>query len=208
MHDPDDDAPLDDAEFAELRSLVERAALDDIEWEAAPPGVWNRIAAEVDPDQRPVRSLHGDDAASPPSRRRRWWIAGAGLTAAAAAAVAVVVIANDDAPDTQVLASVDLEPLAGSGSGSAELISVGEAVQLRLRTAGLATRDDGYFEVWLINPSVTELVSLGPLRADGEYDVPAGVDPAAFPIVDVSVEPVDGNPAHSGESVLRGELPT
>jgi anti-sigma-K factor RskA len=208
MHDPNGDAPLDDTELAELRSLVERAALDDIEWEPAPSGVWNRIAAEVEIDQRSVRSTRSDDAAWTASRRRRWWIAGAGLTAAAAVAVAVVVIADDDAPDTQVLASVDLEPLTGSGSGSAELVSVGEAVQLRLRTSGLASRDDGYFEVWLINPSVTELVSLGPLRQDGEYDVPAGVDPAAFPIVDVSVEPVDGDPAHSGESVLRGELPT
>jgi hypothetical protein len=61
--------------------------------------------------------------------------------------------------------------------------------------------------VWLINPSVTELVSLGPLRADGDYDVPPGVDAAEFPIVDISDEPVDGDPSHSGDSVLRGQLP-
>ena len=66
--------------------------------------------------------------------------------------------------------------------------------------------DDGYLELWLIDPTVTRLVSLGPLRTDGIYDIPAGVDPAAFPIVDVSVEPVDGDPTHSGDSVLRGEL--
>ena len=65
---------------------------------------------------------------------------------------------------------------------------------------------DGYLELWLIDPTVSRLVSLGPLRADGIYDVPAGVDPAQFPIVDVSVEPVDGNPTHSGDSVLRGQL--
>jgi hypothetical protein len=53
---------------------------------------------------------------------------------------------------------------------------------------------------------VSKLVSLGPLRRDGVYDLPAGLDPAAFPIVDVSVEPIDGDPAHSGDSVLRGEL--
>ncbi len=64
----------------------------------------------------------------------------------------------------------------------------------------------GYLELWLIDPTVTRLVSLGPLRTDGIYDIPAGVDPAAFPIVDVSVEPVDGDPTHSGDSVLRGEL--
>jgi hypothetical protein len=61
--------------------------------------------------------------------------------------------------------------------------------------------------VWLIDPTVSKMVSLGPLRDDGVYDVPAGVDPFAFPIVDVSAEPVDGNPAHSGDSLLRGQLP-
>jgi hypothetical protein len=49
-------------------------------------------------------------------------------------------------------------------------------------------------------------VSLGPLRPDGSYDLPPGLDPEQFPIVDVSVEPLDGDPAHSGDSRLRGQL--
>ena len=65
---------------------------------------------------------------------------------------------------------------------------------------------DGYLELWMIDPSVSKLVSLGPLRDDGVYVLPASVDPAEYPIVDVSVEPVDGNPAHSGASLLRGQL--
>ena len=58
----------------------------------------------------------------------------------------------------------------------------------------------------MINPDVTQLVSLGPLRSDGFYELPAGIDPVSFPIVDVSVEPIDGVPTHSGNSVLRGQL--
>ena len=77
------------------------------------------------------------------------------------------------------------------------------SLQLRLSTNDLDAGDG--FEV-VINPDVTQLVSLGPLRADGVYDLPQGLDPAAFPIVDVSVEPIDGDPTHSGASVLRGEL--
>jgi len=38
------------------------------------------------------------------------------------------------------------------------------------------------------------------------YDLPDALDPHAFPIVDVSVEPADGVPAHSGVSVLRSAL--
>ena len=66
--------------------------------------------------------------------------------------------------------------------------------------------DDGFLEVWLIDSSVERLVSLGPLRSDGRYELPAGLDPGSFPVVDVSAEPVDGNPTHSGDSRLRGTL--
>ena len=63
-----------------------------------------------------------------------------------------------------------------------------------------------FVEVWVIDTEVSQLVSLGPIRADGTYDLPAGIDPSAFPIVDVSIEPLDGDPRHSGNSVLRGQL--
>jgi anti-sigma-K factor RskA len=206
----DDGAPLDDEELTELRYLVERARVDEVEWEPTQPDLWNRIAAEVGaPPHYTNIPMGSRDEAPADNPRHRWWRAGvAGLAAAAAAIVAVVavVVVDNDEPDVQVVSAVDLEPIVGSGSGRAELVSVNDALQLRLETEGLDT-PEGYFEVWLIDPTVTQLISLGPLREDGQYDVPAGVDAAAFPVVDVSVEPVDGNPAHSGTSVLRGQLP-
>ena len=93
----------------------------------------------------------------------------------------------------------------GGGSGRAELVNADGVKQIRLETADLDA-GDGFLEVWVIDPSVTKLVSLGPLRPDGIYDLPEGLDPAQFPIVDISVEPVDGDPTHSGNSVLRGQL--
>ena len=136
-------------------------------------------------------------------RRRAWWV---GLGVAAAAVVVVVTLAiTRRGDDATVVAAVELERLGDTGSGRAELLDRDGTFQVRLETEGLDP-DDGYLELWLIDPTVTRLVSLGPLRTDGIYDIPAGVDPAAFPIVDVSVEPVDGDPTHSGDSVLRGEL--
>ena len=79
------------------------------------------------------------------------------------------------------------------------------SLQLRLATTGIESTD-GFTEVWLINPDVTELISLGPIRTDGVYDLPPGLDPTAFPIMDVSSEQFDGNPQHSGDSVLRGQF--
>jgi anti-sigma-K factor RskA len=206
MTEPRDRPPGDD-ELDELRSLVERAGLDEIEWEPAPPELWNRIAAETGVNsERTIVASRVDAASSTSLGRRRWRAAAAGLAVAAATVIAVVLVNDDDEAEIQVLSTVELEPVIGSAGGRAELVRIDDSIHLQLETAGLDT-PDGFFEVWLIDPSVTELVSLGPLRADGDYDVPPGVDAAAFPIVDISDEPVDGDPSHSGTSILRGQLP-
>ncbi len=50
--------------------------------------------------------------------------------------------------------------------------------------------------------------SLGALEGDERFVVPDGLAIDEFPLVDVSIEPIDGDPAHSSKSVLRGELET
>ena len=51
------------------------------------------------------------------------------------------------------------------------------------------------------------MVSLGTFTVgrDGRAVVtlPVTADPRRYPVMDVSIEPADGNPAHSGHSVLR-----
>ncbi len=66
---------------------------------------------------------------------------------------------------------------------------------------------DTFREVWLITADASALVSLGVM--DGEeqtFAVPADVDLRDYVLVDVSQEPVDGDPTHSGDSIVRGEL--
>jgi len=139
-----------------------------------------------------------------------WWQRTGTWMAAAAAAVLVAVgavWALNRAP--QPLAQAELEPLAQfSATGSAEVVEEPDGsrvLQVRL------DKDEarGYQEVWLIAPDLSRLVSLGVMNADtGTFQVPAGLDLAQFPIVDVSDEPVDGNPAHSSISIARGTLNT
>jgi anti-sigma-K factor RskA len=191
MADGDD---IERDEMAELLALVEQGQLPEGGWEPPPPGLWERIDAATRETELERR------------RRRRWF-----LPAVAAAAAAVVLVAalgafaliGDDGGD--VVAAVDLEPLSDGGTGTARLVEHDGTLQLHVDTADLDP-GDGYLELWLIDPTVTQLISLGPLRDDGTYDLPPHVDPSAFPIVDVSIEPVDGDPTHSGQSVLRGEL--
>ena len=66
---------------------------------------------------------------------------------------------------------------------------------------------DGFKEVWLLAPDAQRMVSLGVMAGDeAEFVLPGNLDVAQFPVVDVSDEPVDGDPTHSGDSVVRGTL--
>ncbi len=52
-------------------------------------------------------------------------------------------------------------------------------------------------------------MSVGLLDTQGTraaFPLPPSVDVAEFPVVDISLEPVDGNPAHCGDSIVRGTL--
>ena len=66
---------------------------------------------------------------------------------------------------------------------------------------------DGFREAWLINAAGEQLVSLGVVDgSSGRFVIPAGLDLADYRLVDVSEEPFDGDPAHSGDSIVRGQL--
>jgi hypothetical protein len=159
-------------------------------------------------DERGAPVTHLDDR----RRQQRW------RRVAAAAAVVVVAagtfgVINSNSPDTsyELVASVDLEPLKDAGSGTAELITVDGVEQLRISAADLPPAPDGYhYEMWLIDAEVTDPRSLGSLPSGQEeivVDVPEGVDPDQYPIVDINLQ-VDGQAQHSGvdTSVLRGTL--
>ncbi|TFD75931.1 anti-sigma factor domain-containing protein [Cryobacterium fucosi] len=62
-------------------------------------------------------------------------------------------------------------------------------------------------EVWLIKADASGLVSIGLLDGNtGRFSIPDGLDLAQYPLVDVSAEPDNGDPAHSGDSIVRGRL--
>ena len=68
--------------------------------------------------------------------------------------------------------------------------------------------DPGYRQVWLIDRNVKAMASMGFLNNGvGRFNIPDDLDLNQFPIVDVSAEPAnDANPAHSGDSIVRGQL--
>ena len=112
--------------------------------------------------------------------------------------------------------------LAGPGEVRAPLVALGDTAatgevvveeglrerSLVVDTTGLP-QADGFYEVWLLDLERDRMVALGVLddSGRGRLTVPEGVRVGDYPEVDVSLEPDDGDPAHSGDSVLRGELP-
>lgn len=118
--------------------------------------------------------------------------------------------ATADEPAATTLATYELEPLTTDGSVevaavAAVLVADGEGRALEVDLAELPVAD-GFHEVWLLDPDTGALASLGPVRPDGRYVVPSGTDLDALKALDVSVEPLDGDPGHSGVSLLRGEV--
>ncbi|MBG6179438.1 hypothetical protein IWX62_000628 [Arthrobacter sp. CAN_A1] len=90
--------------------------------------------------------------------------------------------------------------------GSATVLAAGDGART-LEITVTNEQAQGYQEVWLIAPDLEQMYSLGVIGGGtSSLVIPDDVDLAAFPIVDVSDEPLDGDPVHSGVSVLRGTL--
>ncbi len=136
----------------------------------------------------------------------------------AAAAVAVLAIGGgllanqfgSDEPAGVTVASAaivnDELPVTFGQSGTAVLVNEDGDLVLDIDVPELPDAGEAFYEVWMIDTNVEGMISLGVLTADGRIDVPDSVNPGDFPVVDVSVEPLDGDPTHSGQSILRGVL--
>jgi hypothetical protein len=111
----------------------------------------------------------------------------------------------------QVVAQValqNIQPAVTHATGSASVVRTGGGQRLVLTVSKLAPMPGHFYDVWLIDPKITKMVSLGILDGTtGQFVIPDGVDVSAYPIVDISVQQ-PGDPKHSGDSVLRGVIKT
>lgn len=148
------------------------------------------------------------DAARRRRRRTAAW------SAAAAAAVVVAAAGTWGAlgtfgsdPKPVAIASVELSPLASySDTGRAVVDELADGKRELVVTAS-SDAAQGFREVWLLAPDATSMVSLGTMEGtEGHFVLPQDLDLSKYPVVDISDEPYDGDPAHSGDSILRGQL--
>ena len=125
---------------------------------------------------------------------------GIGLAAGRLGGRSETVIAN------ATLAALPAWPGA-SGTAKVEVDAAGNRTLIvDLHTTSPVAGDQ---QVWLADATVTGMRAMGFLDAGGQgsWPIPPGLDLSSFPVVDVSDEPsTDANPAHSGNSIVRGEL--
>lgn len=202
---------VEDDEDLEERSIANSPATDGDD-ETPPPHLAAVAGAQdeaggpsaITPD---VANLDNQRAKRPNRGPTRW-------LAAAAAAAAIVFVAGGvwlvTQPTGQPVASFAMEPLDNRVAGQVDgtIVADGDATQVEVDLSGLPTLGtDEFYELWLLDLDAGLLVSLGEVDATTTtVAIDQPVDPTAFPVIDVSVEPAAGPADHSGDSVLRGPI--
>jgi hypothetical protein len=214
-----------EVDAAELEAVA-RLLADLPSLEAPPAGLFDAIAAEAfgstsSEPQAEVANAPSAPVAPAPVRpdadvvarrsigsRGRWprLAAAAAVVVAAGLVGALVLGGGDDGPDEQRVELAALADFEGADASAVLTVEDGQRV-VDVDLHGVELPAGSHLELWLLDPEASQTISLGVLSDPGPFEIPEGVDLAVTPILDVSVEPDDGDAAHSGVSVVRGELP-
>lgn len=127
------------------------------------------------------------------------------LGAAAGSAVTWWATHDDQTVATRPDDGARLDSLRPQSAGYAQVSGKDGHRTLDITVKGLP-RTAGYFEVWLMDRDHKKLISMGVLGPDGHavLPVPSNVNLSEYAVVDVSVQPYNGKPDHSGDSIVRG----
>jgi Anti-sigma-K factor rskA/Sigma-70, region 4 len=189
-------------------------------------GLYEDRDAPVIPDSERGRdrsrraAAHGPSgqAAAAPRRRRRRLLAGVGALALVVLAAVLmwpvgVLMGDDDGDGASggTVTNASSQQTATRGpAGIAIVADRNGKRQLIVQAAGLQPSGQNQaYEVWLYN-SRTDAKSIGAQVTDqnGNYQGagPLPADYSKYRFIDVSREPVNKDPSHSGDSVLRGRV--
>lgn len=186
------------------------------------PVVWDRISASLrahasgateSPTSLPsTTEAHLARKHRSPRRRRVSWVIASTLATLSLVIGIAGGIAFSQLNSTQVanvVASAELQafPDWEDAQGEARLEKTASGQRELVVRLSTPLPPDGYREVWVMSPSLKKLISVGVLTGStGRFALPGESILSEYPLVDISQEPNDGNPAHSGDSIVRGEL--
>lgn len=156
-------------------------------------------------DEAPVGGAPG--AVAPRRRGMRAWALAAAVVLVAGVGLGSWALSQGNNQAEVAEATLDPFPDHRDSTGAA-VVEEGSDGSLFVRVQlDTDPAPDTYREVWLITGDASALISLGVLDgSSGDFAVPAGIDIREYLLVDISEEPIDGDPGHSGDSIVRGEL--
>ncbi len=197
-----------DAAAADVRQGY--AATLDVEPARVGPAAAPHAAASRASEHAPEHASDGDRAPARPQGRSRvrtiFALAASLVLVAGIGLGAWAITAQSTHIADAALTALPQHPGAGGSADVTQGRDGSRQIEVTLTGDG---GSPGYREVWLLNSDATALISLGVLDAEsGRFSIPPDVDLDEYSIVDISVEPVDGDPAHSGDSIVRGPLRT
>lgn len=144
--------------------------------------------------------------------RRRTGSLTAWLGAAAAALVLVVggvwIVNQPTGPEPVATFAMDALDDRVATSVDGRIVDQDGTTVVEVDLSALPPLEGGaFYELWLLDLDNEQIVSLGEVdQSTTTVEVQGAIDPVDFPAIDVSVEPPDGVPTHSGDSVLRGPI--
>jgi len=215
-----------DEELAEWAAIAKTITDDDRQRFEPPGDLWSRIAAEIgdtatnglDDDAIDNLLIGRADAEVVDLTQARTHRAKRGvrhqrrnLAAVAAAAALVFVIGltlTGGESDTVYIAQATTADMPEPWTGEVTATVNASDGEVTLVSTNEFSSDEPV-ELWLIKPDLSDMHSLGLVELDGRETtvaLPAGIDVTEFSIVDLSIEPDDGVPTHSGRSFVRGAL--
>lgn len=216
---------MTDDEVQKLHNAIGSITDEDRSRTEPPAELWEKIDTAVTPeaaapttDDRspttaaPVGAAPVDIASAARSRpqSRRPQLFRAAIAAAVVLIVALVSIAFLDGPDFDTfVAEASNSGLSEPFDGTANaVVEVDDSPTLDLEFSRAIPGEEAV-ELWLATPDGSDAVSLGTI-AEGTTswsgDWPSALNPVDYPVVALSLEPDDGDPAPSGRVFLVGEL--
>ena len=199
----------------QIAQRIEDGAIDDeAESEAIEHGASEDDAALIDLSERRTEApaTTYDEPASADLTETSGF--SPSLLLVAAAALLIVVLGAsfflaDGGSNSNVIYAGDISnadlPEAFDGTASV-VVEIDDAPMIEI-SFNDELPSDQLVEVWIMRADLSAWETVG-LVEDGvtTWDWPAGFSPEEYPLIDISIEPDDGDPSHSGRSILRGEL--
>jgi anti-sigma factor RsiW len=155
------------------------------------------------PDLPPLRLPPASPDPPLGRRRGRWLLGAAAVLVALLLGVGGYTAGRDRGAGRGQ--TVALAATTGGATAEARMRGAGDDQIMTMTARGLPRPPAGaYYEVWLVDDAGKEF-PVGVLAANGEgiWSLPAKVA-ARYRVIDVTLEPADGDPSRSDESVLRG----